>query len=44
MVLIHSFYLLAFGFTYFVVPEMAGRTLEEMDKEFNDVSIETEEQ
>jgi hypothetical protein len=38
------FCLLAFVFTFFVVPETAGRSLEEMDKVFKDVSSEAEEQ
>jgi hypothetical protein len=38
------FCLLAFVFTYFVVPETAGRSLEEMDQVFKDVSSEAEEQ
>jgi type III secretory pathway component EscU len=38
------FCLLAFIFTYFVVPETAGKSLEEMDRVFKDVSSEAEEQ
>ncbi|KAG9192337.1 general substrate transporter [Alternaria panax] len=38
------FCLLAFVFTFFVVPETAGKTLEEMDQVFKDVSSEAEEQ
>ncbi|KAI8939427.1 hypothetical protein NX059_003207 [Plenodomus lindquistii] len=38
------FCLLAFVFTYFFVPETAGKTLEEMDKVFGDVDSEAEEQ
>jgi hypothetical protein len=34
------FCLLAFIFTYFVVPETAGKSLEEMDRVFKDVSSE----
>jgi hypothetical protein len=37
------FCLLAFLFTYFVIPETAGKTLEEMDRVFDDVSSEMEE-
>jgi hypothetical protein len=35
---------LAFLFTFFVVPETSGKTLEEMDQVFKDVSSEAEEQ
>ncbi|KAI4943670.1 hypothetical protein J4E86_009633 [Alternaria arbusti] len=35
---------LAFVFTFFVVPETSGKTLEEMDQVFKDVSSEAEEQ
>ena len=38
------FCLLAFVFTFFVIPETAGRSLEEMDRVFKDVSSEAEEQ
>lgn len=38
------FCLLAFVFTFFCVPETAGKTLEQMDEVFNDVSSEAEEQ
>lgn len=38
------FCLLAFVFTFFFVPETAGKTLEQMDEVFNDVSSEAEEQ
>ncbi|CAG5148021.1 uncharacterized protein ALTATR162_LOCUS2135 [Alternaria atra] len=38
------FCLLAFVFTFFVVPETSGKTLEEMDQVFKDVSSEAEEQ
>ncbi|KNG47618.1 general substrate transporter [Stemphylium lycopersici] len=38
------FCLLAFVFTFFVIPETAGKTLEEMDQVFKDVSSEAEEQ
>lgn len=38
------FCLLAFLFTFFFVPETAGKTLEQMDEVFNDVSSEAEEQ
>ncbi|KAF1946677.1 general substrate transporter [Clathrospora elynae] len=38
------FCLLAFFFTYFFVPETAGKSLEEMDRVFQDVSSEMEEQ
>jgi hypothetical protein len=31
-------------FTFFVVPETSGKTLEEMDQVFKDVSSEAEEQ
>jgi sugar porter (SP) family MFS transporter len=37
------FCLLAFVFTFFCVPETAGKTLEEMDQVFKDVSSEAEE-
>ncbi|KAH4048146.1 hypothetical protein HBI82_211250 [Parastagonospora nodorum] len=38
------FCLLAFIFTFFCVPETAGKTLEEMDSVFKDISSEAEEQ
>ncbi|KAH7095014.1 general substrate transporter [Paraphoma chrysanthemicola] len=38
------FCLCAFVFTYFLVPETAGKTLEEMDEVFKDISSEAEEQ
>ena len=38
------FCLLAFIFTFFCVPETAGKTLEEMDEVFKDISSEAEEQ
>lgn len=38
------FCLLAFIFTFFVIPETSGKTLEEMDQVFKDVSSEAEEQ
>jgi hypothetical protein len=38
------FCLLAFVFTFFCVPETAGKTLEEMDGVFRDISSEAEEQ
>ena len=38
------FCLLAFVFTFFAVPETSGKTLEEMDSVFKDVSSEAEEQ
>ncbi|KAJ6285294.1 general substrate transporter [Bipolaris maydis] len=38
------FCLLAFLFTFFVIPETSGKTLEEMDQVFHDVSSEAEEQ
>jgi len=38
------FCLLAFIFTFFCVPETAGKTLEEMDSVFRDISSEAEEQ
>ncbi|KAH7378846.1 general substrate transporter [Pyrenochaeta sp. MPI-SDFR-AT-0127] len=38
------FCLLAFVFTFFCVPETAGKTLEQMDEVFKDVSSEAEEQ
>lgn len=37
------FCLLAFVFTFFCIPETAGKTLEEMDQVFQDVSSEAEE-
>ncbi|KAI1575895.1 AraJ, Arabinose efflux permease [Pyrenophora tritici-repentis] len=37
------FCLLAFIFTFFIVPETSGKTLEEMDSVFKDVSSEAEE-
>ncbi|CAO2656290.1 Nn.00g050930.m01.CDS01 [Neocucurbitaria sp. VM-36] len=38
------FCLLAFVFTFFCIPETAGKTLEQMDEVFKDVSSEAEEQ
>jgi len=38
------FCLLAFVFTFFCVPETAGKSLEEMDQVFGDISSEAEEQ
>jgi hypothetical protein len=38
------FCLLAFIFTFFCVPETAGKTLEQMDEVFHDVSSDAEEQ
>jgi hypothetical protein len=38
------FCLLAFIFTFFCVPETAGKTLEQMDEVFQDVSSDAEEQ
>jgi hypothetical protein len=38
------FCLLAFVFTFFCVPETAGKTLEQMDEVFQDVSSDAEEQ
>jgi sugar porter (SP) family MFS transporter len=38
------FCLLAFVFTYFCIPETAGKSLEQMDEVFQDVSSEAEEQ
>jgi MFS family permease len=38
------FCLLAFLFTFFCVPETAGKSLEEMDEVFGDISSEAEEQ
>jgi hypothetical protein len=35
---------LAFVFTFFLVPETAGKTLEQMDEVFKDISSEAEEQ
>ncbi|KAF1843860.1 general substrate transporter [Cucurbitaria berberidis CBS 394.84] len=39
-----AFCLLAFVFTFFCIPETAGKTLEQMDEVFKDVSSEAEEQ
>jgi hypothetical protein len=38
------FCLLAFVFAFFCVPETAGKTLEEMDAVFRDISSDAEEQ
>ena len=38
------FCLLAFVFTFFCIPETAGKTLEQMDEVFQDVSSDAEEQ